>query len=175
MSEKNLEHHLDKKIKDYSNDPEFIAEGLSIKIIEEALHHLSNRKLSQTWLAEKTGVSRAHISRILNAPPNMTLLSIAKIAVALGLTPDICLDSESNIPFHDTADTFGYYTGITSINEYGDNADTVLITAIPPITRARCQNTLFSLDNFNNYSPLFDNEKLPNSPESHISLQETTV
>jgi len=86
---------LERYAQEYANDPEFIAEGLSIKVIEEMLQCLEQRKLSQTWLAQKMGVSRAHVSRILNAPPNMTLLTIAKIAVALGVTPDVCVNAQS--------------------------------------------------------------------------------
>jgi transcriptional regulator with XRE-family HTH domain len=64
-------------------------------VIEEMLEYLEQRNLSQSWLAQQMRVSRAHISRILNAPPNMTLLTIAKIAVALGVRPDVCLNAES--------------------------------------------------------------------------------
>jgi predicted XRE-type DNA-binding protein len=81
-----------------ASDPEFIAEGLSIKIVEEMLKLLEDKGLSQSWLAEKMGVSRAHISKILNAAPNMTLLTIAKIAVALETTPDVSLNAKSEKP-----------------------------------------------------------------------------
>jgi transcriptional regulator with XRE-family HTH domain len=87
---------LERYYQEYTNDPEFIAEGLAIKVTEEMLGLLEEINLSQSALAEKMGVSRAHISRILNAAPNMTLLTIAKIAVALGVTPDVCLKNESN-------------------------------------------------------------------------------
>lgn len=92
MVNNNLDMRLEKHAQEYANDPEFIAEGLSIKVIEEVLVCLEQRGLNQSWLAEKMGVSRAFISRILNAPPNMTLLTIAKIAVALGTTPDVRLN-----------------------------------------------------------------------------------
>jgi len=95
MANHDLNMTLERYAQDYANDPEFIAEGLSIKVIEEMLECLEQKNLSQSWLAQKMGVSRAHISRILNAPPNMTLLTIAKIAVALGVTPDVCLNAES--------------------------------------------------------------------------------
>jgi plasmid maintenance system antidote protein VapI len=79
--------------KQYENDPEFIADGLALKFTEEMLQILAQRGLSQSWLAEQMGVSRAHISRILNAQPNITLLTIAKIAVALGVKPDVSLNT----------------------------------------------------------------------------------
>jgi transcriptional regulator with XRE-family HTH domain len=85
---------LDQYAREYANDPEYVAEGLAIKVTEEMLECLELKGLSQSWLAEQMGVSRARVSRILNARPNMTLLTIAKIAVALGAKPDVSLDSE---------------------------------------------------------------------------------
>ena len=93
MVNNKLDMALTRDAQEYANDPEFIAEGLSMKVIEEMLKYLEQKGLSQSCLAEKMGVSRAHISRILNAPPNMTLLTIAKIALALGVTPDVSLDA----------------------------------------------------------------------------------
>lgn len=95
MANYDINMTLERYAQDYANDPEFIAEGLSIRIIEEMLQYLAQNNLSQSWLAQKTKVSRAHISRMFNAPPNMTLLTIAKFAVALGVTPDVCLNAES--------------------------------------------------------------------------------
>ena len=37
---------------------------------------------------------KSQISRIFNAPPNLTLLSIARIAVALGVEPQALLNTE---------------------------------------------------------------------------------
>ena len=84
---------LEDEVNNYQNDPEFVAEGLALKITEEILRCLEERNLSQSWLAEQMGVSRAHVSRILNAKPNMTLLTIAKIAIALGVKPDVFIDT----------------------------------------------------------------------------------
>lgn len=92
MTGSNIDLTLERDAREFANDPEFIAEGLSIKVIEEMLKLMEERGLNQSWLAEKMGVSRAHVSRMLNAPPNMTLLTVAKIAVALGVTPDVSLN-----------------------------------------------------------------------------------
>lgn len=94
MVGRNPDMALQRYADEYGNDPEFIAEGLAIKVTEEMLGCLEKKGQTQTWLAQKMGVSRALISRILNAPPNMTLLTIAKIAVALGVTPDVSLSAE---------------------------------------------------------------------------------
>lgn len=94
MVNHNPERTLETYAQEYANDPEFIAEGLAIKVTEEMLGCLERKNLNQSWLAEQMGVSRAHVSRILNARPNMTLLTISKIAVALGVKPDVYLDTE---------------------------------------------------------------------------------
>jgi transcriptional regulator with XRE-family HTH domain len=94
MANDNIEWTFEDSLKQYENDPEFIADGLALKFTEEMLQILAQRGLSQSWLAEQMGVSRAHISRILNAQPNITLLTIAKIAVALSVKPDVSLDTK---------------------------------------------------------------------------------
>jgi plasmid maintenance system antidote protein VapI len=95
MASGDAEQMLDRYAQEYANDPEYVAEGLAIKVTEEMLECLELKGLNQSWLADQMGVSRAHVSRILNAKPNMTLLTIAKIAVALNVKPDVWLDSES--------------------------------------------------------------------------------
>lgn len=146
MANHDLNMTLERYAQDYANDPEFIAEGLSIKVIEEMLECLEQRNLSQSWLAQKMGVSRAHISRILSAPPNMTLLTIAKIAVALGVTPDVCLNAKSrrlSVAVPVTADTLPmirfdeYYQheekhSLGSVRQYRQSsAETAEISARP--------------------------------------------
>jgi transcriptional regulator with XRE-family HTH domain len=82
---------LEQYEEEYAKDPEYIAEGLALKVTEEMLQILRNKNKTQTWLAEQMGVSRARVSRILNARPNMTLFTIAQIATTLGVKPDISL------------------------------------------------------------------------------------
>ena len=89
---------IEKSIQEYQSDPEFVAEGLALKVTEQMLELLERKGLSQTWLAESMKVSRAHISRILNTPPNMTFLTLSRIAIALGVTPDVELDSRAGRP-----------------------------------------------------------------------------
>ena len=93
MDKNKFEGYLDDAIKKYENDPEFIAEGLALKVTEEMLAILEKKGKNQSWLAEEMGVTRAHISKIMNARPNMTLLTIARIAVALSTKPEISINS----------------------------------------------------------------------------------
>jgi plasmid maintenance system antidote protein VapI len=98
MPEKDETLKLQQYVEELKNDPEFIADGLSLKVVEEMLEILEKEGHNQSWLGEKMGVSRAHISKILNAAPNMTFLTLAKIAVALGTKPYVCLNSEDYFP-----------------------------------------------------------------------------
>ena len=94
MEAPDLDRTLERYAQEYANDPEFIAEGLAVKVTEQLAVLLEEKGLTQSWLAQQMGVSRAHVSRILNAPPNMTLLTIARIAVALGVKPEVLLNAE---------------------------------------------------------------------------------
>ena len=75
-------------------DPEFVAEGIAIDVTDEALHILEDLGHNQSWLANEMGVSRASVSALFNARPNLTLLRIARLAIALGVKPRILLDSD---------------------------------------------------------------------------------
>ena len=79
--------------REYENDPEYIANGFALEVAEEASQLIEEKGLNQTRLAESMGVSRAHVSNVLNAPPNMTLLTLARLGVALGVLPMVTLDS----------------------------------------------------------------------------------
>lgn len=83
---------LGKYFQEYADDPDFIAEGLAIAVLEDALRIMQDSGLTRADLASRMGVSRAHISRLFNAPPNLTLRTIAQLAVALGVKPFMSLD-----------------------------------------------------------------------------------
>ena len=101
---------LDTYYKQYDNDPDFVAEGMAIKIVEDALRIMKQKGLTRSDLANKMGVPRAQVSRLLNAPPNLTLRSIARLAVALGVKP--------NLHFLPRAQELGLDPGdITSLEE----------------------------------------------------------
>jgi plasmid maintenance system antidote protein VapI len=78
---------LDRWHEEYESDPEYVAEGLALEITEEACRIMLEKGISRARLAELMGVSRAYVTRTLNAPPNLTLKSIAQLALALGVGP----------------------------------------------------------------------------------------
>lgn len=86
---------LEARIKKYEKDPDFVAEGLAIAIIENALYTMECQGVSRADLAATMGIPKSQVSRIFNAPPNLTLRSIARIALALGVQPQELLDVDA--------------------------------------------------------------------------------
>lgn len=57
----------------------------SANIALEILEALGKKGMNQSELAEKLGVSRQQVSKILNGQENLTLETISKLELALGL------------------------------------------------------------------------------------------
>ena len=84
---------LDEYVRRYEQAADFVAEGLAVRIVEEALSLMAKQGLSRADLARAMGVKPSYVSRILKAPPNMTLETIARLAIALGARPGALLTS----------------------------------------------------------------------------------
>jgi len=82
---------LDSLVEHYERDPDYVAEAVAIHLIEEALARMAEEGTTQAELAKLMGVSPQRISQIFNAPPNLTLRSIAQLAIALGSRPHASL------------------------------------------------------------------------------------
>jgi hypothetical protein len=72
------------QLKEFENDPEYLAEKLRIDLIEEFLEIMEEDGVSRTELARRLGCSMACITKPLNGKENFTLLKLAQIGVALG-------------------------------------------------------------------------------------------
>lgn len=76
---------LDTAITELADDPEFVAEGLAMEFAEQIARAMKSQGVTKAELGRRLGVSRAYTTRILDAPPNLTLLSMAKVTLALRL------------------------------------------------------------------------------------------
>lgn len=63
--------------------PSFLTEQLLIEINEEFCRIMEEQRISRAELAERMGVKPQFITRILNGNPNITLLTLVKVATAL--------------------------------------------------------------------------------------------
>ena len=82
---------LDRRTVELEHEPDYVAEGIALRFVEELLQIMAQTGMSPGELANRLGVSRAYVSKILNAPPNLTLRSIAAVALALGARPELNL------------------------------------------------------------------------------------
>lgn len=82
---------LDTYLDEHSDDPELIAESLAIDLIEDAVRLLQEKGISRSDLSGLMNVSRGYVTRLLNSPPNLTLMSVARLSVALNAKPYIGL------------------------------------------------------------------------------------
>ena len=67
--------YLDQVLSDLSHDPEFVADGLALALAEEIAKAMRDSGVSNAELARRMEVSRSYVTRILDAPPNLTLMS----------------------------------------------------------------------------------------------------
>ena len=74
---------LDHALREYESDPEFLAEASAFEIMERASQLMEPGRLSRSELAERMGVSRAYVTRLFKAPPNLTLRTVWQLALAL--------------------------------------------------------------------------------------------
>ncbi len=76
---------LARDISRYAEDPEFVAEGVALEILECVLDIMERRGMKKVELAKRMGVSRSAVSQLFGrGAHNLTLLTIAKLASALG-------------------------------------------------------------------------------------------
>ena len=76
---------------EFADDPEYIAEGIAIGVLEDAIALMEAQGMTKAGLAERMRVSRAYVTKLFNAPPNLTLKTLAQLSLALGATPVVQL------------------------------------------------------------------------------------
>ena len=89
---------MERELQRYERSANFVAEGMAMRLVEEMLEMMEQEGISQAEMARLMDVSPAYLSRMLNAPPNLTLRSIAQIALALGTKPHVGLRPSCPIP-----------------------------------------------------------------------------
>lgn len=80
---------------DFERDPEYVAERLAIRFTEQISGLLIREDMTRADLAEAMGVTRAYVSKVFNAAPNLTLRSIANVALAMNAKVTISVESRN--------------------------------------------------------------------------------
>jgi len=82
---------LKERLDEYRDDPEFVLESLILDINEQICAAMDRQGVNRRELAQRVGVSRQHITKLLNGSVNVTLRTLVKIACALESRPSFTL------------------------------------------------------------------------------------
>lgn len=83
MTNKTAAEWMKESLAKYKDTFEFKLEEVILDITEEVCRAMEEKEIDRAELADKLGVSRAFISKLLNGTPNLTIKTLMKIAVAL--------------------------------------------------------------------------------------------
>lgn len=86
------EKWFQKKLEGFRDDSDCYAEELILDLTEQVISTMKKLDLNRTELAGRLGVSKAHVTRLLNGNRNITLKTMAALARALGcdVAVDLC-------------------------------------------------------------------------------------
>ncbi|HOC91579.1 MAG TPA: helix-turn-helix transcriptional regulator [bacterium] len=74
---------FDDYVEEVKDTPSYVASGLIVEITDKFFDRMKELGLTQESLAKKLGFTQPYISKLLNHGANMTIQTLAKIAVAL--------------------------------------------------------------------------------------------
>ncbi len=75
--------------------PEYWAESMSLDFVAALTKEMRDKGISQQELAERVGVSPAYVNKVLRASNNVTLVTVSRFLVALGLAPTLSVKALS--------------------------------------------------------------------------------
>lgn len=110
---------LDTYLEEHSDDFELVAESLAIDLMEDVVRLLQRKGISRSELADLMNVSKAYVTRLLNTPPNLTLMSVARLGVALNAKPYIGLAEQTPFILGTDTATISVAAGV-SLPDEGD-------------------------------------------------------
>jgi transcriptional regulator with XRE-family HTH domain len=71
------------KLEEFKDDPEFIAEGIILKLNEKIVIKMEELNITRAELARRLGVTKPFITKLLNGNHNLTVKTMVSIAKAL--------------------------------------------------------------------------------------------
>jgi transcriptional regulator with XRE-family HTH domain len=75
----------------HEGEPEYWVEYLKLVFSEEIGRMMDERGVSQAELARRLGTSRAYVAKVLRSTANLTLATMAKLALALDARVELAL------------------------------------------------------------------------------------
>lgn len=81
--DKHLEDKMKEEMEKFEDDPEYRSEGYFLNISEQVLEQMAQRDINKADLAEKMNCSKPHITQLFRGTTNITLTTLAKMAIAV--------------------------------------------------------------------------------------------
>ncbi len=75
---------FEEQIDELKDDFDFRLEGYILNFTRQLCDLMASKKITQSELAKRLGVSKAYISEVLSGTPNLTIESIVKLSDAVG-------------------------------------------------------------------------------------------
>jgi transcriptional regulator with XRE-family HTH domain len=95
----------------WREDPALVAEGIALDLSVTLNKRLEQLDMTRKVLADRVQVSPGRISQIMAGNINLTLLSICKVALAVGLVPSLNLSGRETMTMPAFGDIVNYYVG----------------------------------------------------------------
>lgn len=124
---------FDGLLEKWKDDPAFVAEGIALDLSISLNKRLEQLEMSRKELADRVQVSPGRISQIMAGNINLTLLSICKVAMAVGLRPSLNLSGGEATTIPSFAGSAIYTAGpvYTPVLPGGVEASTFYSTTMP--------------------------------------------
>lgn len=94
--ESSLEERIQEEMDRFKDDPEYRAEGYYLEVTEKVVKRMSREGISKADLARRMDCSKSHITQLFQGVTNITLETLAKLAVSINAEWEFRLSTESN-------------------------------------------------------------------------------
>lgn len=88
---------LEQKIEEYEGHPDLITHQVLLDITEQIASQMLAKGVKKRDLAERLGVSRSYVTRMLEGTPNLTVRSLVRVSLALDCDLQIGLRPRANV------------------------------------------------------------------------------
>lgn len=83
IEENNLEAKMQEEIERFKDDFEYRSEGYYLDITEKVLKQMEKQNINKAELAKRLNCSKSHITQLFKGTTNITLETLAKLAIAV--------------------------------------------------------------------------------------------
>ena len=88
---------LEEKLEQYEGHPDLVTHQILLDITEQVASQMLAQGVKKRDLAERLGVSRSYVTRVLEGTPNLTVRSLVRVSLALDCDLRIELRPRANV------------------------------------------------------------------------------